>query len=298
MAHKSISSLISRPPSSPNSWQPRLGSFAENVAATAAIGGMSWLVGYPLVPWIVGHPILATTTAVVLGSGLTLALSRFVPRRNLPPRIEKTAYNCVSTILPSDSGIDNRTESIPVIQALEGLDWDDFVYGYKLLDEQIKKEDWTPSLVVSLNQGDALVGFLRDNDRLQNAKYGSILLDRHRNGKSVALPERSSFSGPIRTLLVDYQLKTGSVIDAALKILAAELDVTRDDVRVAVLVLGELNSIPPSGRSYALSHNAFKPRFANFSVEDAKKRVSRLYYLAFLCASYPTPPWNRQRAEE
>lgn len=261
----------------------------EGVLAAIVFSGVAAFASLPLGTLVVSHPYLAVGAAAAGGSILAgggLALIRYL-RQSRP-----VTYEQILVPLPHDPGEEPRSEPIAIVNP--SLTWIDLHNGVQVLHSQLKKGNWTPNLVVMLNQGDIVTGLLRAHPKLRGAKFGSIILDSDRAFHSIALPVPSELSGPARVLLVDYQLKKGSAVAAALKILEqSALHVKAVDVRVAIIVVGQIFSIPRSGRSVPLSDEGFRPEF-DCTPEAMRDRVARVYYVAFVCTGYPRPPWSRE----
>lgn len=249
-----------------------------------------YLFRAPLGPMIRAYPATSVVTAAGAGSLLTLAAVYLYRQRRR--RSATHQYATVHVRLPSDLARGDRNVAVPVIPT-HHLSWEDYLLGIKLLNNQIAAENWTPDLVVAINQGNALVGLLGANKLLQGVRFGSIHLDRDRKLQTRALPKREEFSSPAKVLLVDYQMKKGTAFTAALAKLKEELGVEIKDVRVAVMVLGSIRSeLPNPDVPAPLYDPKFDPAFGGFTPEELRARVERIYYLAFLCQSYPTPPWT------
>lgn len=273
-------------------WRPTARGVAEGIVTTMLVAAFGFR--REVLSFLDIHPFWGAGIALALGSVLsaTTLMLGFGFRYRRP----KPSYRTINIFLAKDST--RHHERVAVIES-HRLSWDDFLHGVRALDAQITRETWRPNLVVTVNQGDAIVGFLRNNECLRDAKFGSVILGPDRKPRSVSLPRKAEIEPPIRALLVDYQLKKGSAIAAAWDALDHELGVQSAEGRVAVLVLGDLSSIPRARKDmhFDLHSDAFRPVYADFSSEAAMQRLERLYYLAFLCTSYPRPPWVHKGAQ-
>lgn len=233
---------------------------------------------------IAEYPLWGATVAAAAGSLLTLAVTTWRRRGQAPPN---SGYRRIPVLLRNDDPKRPRHAQIDVL-AEANMSWADVSHGVAILNEQILAESWTPDLVVALNTGDVIVALLRTNERLRAATYGSLILDADGTPRSVSLPPKNAFTAPVRTLVVDCQLKRGLRVHAALQILKEQLDVQPSDARVAVVVLGDLRTIPLDGQPRPLSDEAFEVVSNSF----AQERLDRVYYVAFVCDRYARPPWR------